>query len=144
VLKYSSVDITTPQTKTASAEETHFLNVDVDLRSKSDLEPLVNALGKKVVALHVGREGRHYVAHLELARQTRTADSTIRALCSLIRALKGPESRLWKSAVSRDFNIGVQSGTHPHSYELALTANTIREASELDARIVFTVYAPIT
>jgi hypothetical protein len=31
-------------------EATHFLNVDLDIHSKSDLQPLVSALGEEVVS----------------------------------------------------------------------------------------------
>jgi hypothetical protein len=41
----------------------------------------------------------------------------------------------------RDFNIGVQAGTQPNSFEIALAPETVRAASEVNARIVLTVYA---
>jgi hypothetical protein len=34
---------------------THFLNVDPDVYSEADLQPLVAALGNKVMVLYVGR-----------------------------------------------------------------------------------------
>jgi hypothetical protein len=121
---------------------THFLNVDLDIYSKADLQPLVTALGKKVTVLYVGRIKRTYSAHLELAKITRTADATIRSFCSLIEALPKAQHAMWNAAKIRDFNIGVQAGTQPHSTEFALAAETIKAAHELGARIVFTVYAP--
>lgn len=48
-----------------SYKETTFLNVDPDLFSRSDLQPLVTALGQKVFVLHVGRDRQTYSAHLE-------------------------------------------------------------------------------
>jgi|HubBroStandDraft_1064217.scaffolds.fasta_scaffold373939_2 hypothetical protein len=39
---------------------TEFLNVDLDIYSRFDLQPLVKALGKKVIILYVGRERRKY------------------------------------------------------------------------------------
>ena len=121
---------------------THFLNVDLDIYSKSNLQPLVTALGKNVIVLHAGLDRRTFCAHLELARVTRSADSTIRGFCSLIQALPGTERDLWNSARVRDFNIGVQAATQPFSHEIALAAETVKAASEVSARIVFTVYAP--
>ena len=121
---------------------THFLNVDLDLYSKGDLLPLVTALGRKVIVLYVGRERRTYSAHLELAKVTKTADSTIRAFCALIEALPKAERGMWNAAKVRDFNIGVQAATQPLSCEFALAAETAKSASKLGARIVFTVYAP--
>ncbi len=121
---------------------THFLNVDLDIYSRSNLQPLVTALGKKVIVLHTGRDRRTFCAHLELARVTRNADSTIPGFCSLIQALPRTARNLWNSARMRDFNIGVQAGTQPFSHEIALAAETVKAASEVSARIVFTVYAP--
>ena len=120
---------------------THFLNVDLDIYSKADLHPLVTALGKKVVVLHVGRIRQTHSAHLELAKITKTADATIRGFCSLIEALPQLERGLWNAAKVRDFNIGVQAGTQPHSTEFDLPPEALKAAHELGARIVFTVYA---
>jgi hypothetical protein len=121
---------------------THFLNVDLDLYSKRDLQPLVTALGRKVITLHIGRIRRTYCAHLELAKVTKTADSTVRAFCALIEALPRTRRGLWNAAKVRDFNIGVQAAAQPFSCEFALAAETAKAAHELGARIVFTVYAP--
>jgi hypothetical protein len=123
-------------------EETEFLNVDLDVCSKSDLQPMVTALGRKIIALYVGHdEGRYYSAHLELARMPKTADTTIQGFGALIRALPRAERRLWDTAVVRDFNIGVQAALQPRSYEIPLSSKTIEAASKLKARIVITVYA---
>jgi hypothetical protein len=37
---------------------THFLNVDLDIYSKADLQPLVSALAKKIMVLYVGRASK--------------------------------------------------------------------------------------
>ena len=120
---------------------TQFLNVDLDVDATSDLQPLVNAFGKKVIVLHAGRIRRRYAIHLELARVTKTADATIRGFCALIESLSKAGRDLWNGAKVREFNIGVQAGTQPHCCEFALAVETLKAASELGARIVFTVYA---
>ena len=125
-----------------SAADTHFLNVDLDIYSARDLQPLVTALGTTAIVLHVGRARRTYGAHLEVAKRTRNADATIREFCSLIKGLPRPERQLWKTAKTRDFNIGIQAGLRPFCTEFALEAETVRATSDLDARILFSVYAP--
>ena len=47
--------------------QTRFLSVDLDIYSRSDLQPLLDALGRKVIVLHAGPvEGkRSYEAHVE-------------------------------------------------------------------------------
>ncbi|MGH9905690.1 MAG: hypothetical protein ACRD8U_08940 [Pyrinomonadaceae bacterium] len=127
--------------KTYTYKETTFLNVDLDIYSKSDLEPLVRAMGRQISIMYVGREGRSYSAHLEIAGLPRNADSAIRRFAKLINKLPQAERKLWDTARVRDFNIGIQPAFRPRSYELALAAQTIETISALGARVVVTVYA---
>jgi hypothetical protein len=122
---------------------THFLNVDLDIYSKYDLQPLVTAMSDKVFVLHVGRYKRTYRAHLELAASglAKSPDSTLRKFCALIGTLPRTAVEVWNAAKVRDFNIGVQAGTQPNSFEFALAPETVRAVSEVNARIAFTVYA---
>jgi hypothetical protein len=119
---------------------TDFLNVDLELSSKANLAPLVTAMGTKVVVLHLERHKRTYRANLEVAGYEENANRTIRVFCAIVRALPIAAVELWNSAKVRDFNVGVQAGTQPPSYEIALEAATVRAASEVNARIVLTVY----
>jgi hypothetical protein len=123
---------------------THFLNVDLDIYSKRDLQPLVEHLGRKVIALYVGRDRGKYSAHLEVAKNTKTADSTIRAFCGLIEALPEPERSLWSTATVRSFSIGIQAGTQPNSCDFTIRPRTVRAISDVDAQMVITIYAPET
>lgn len=119
---------------------TTFLNVDLDIYSRSDLQPLLAALSQKTLVLHAGRYGRSHSAHLELARSPKTANEAIRIFAGLISGLPKRERRLWDMATARDFNIGVQAATQPHSYEIRLAHDTVKTVSALKARIVVTVY----
>lgn len=121
---------------------TRFLNVDLDIFSRSDLQPLVTSLGAKVIVLYVGKDRRRYCARLELARIMKSADSTIRAFCRLIQSLPESGRDLWNAAIAREFNIGVQAGRQPHSCDFVLAAETVQAVSDVGARILFTVYAP--
>jgi hypothetical protein len=127
-------------TQIRKLDETHFLNVDLDIYSNSDLQPLVDAFGKKVSVLHCGRIHRTYKAVLEVTKYTTNPDATIRALCDLIAALPAPAKRLWKEAKSRDFSIGIQAGEQPNSTDFALSADTVMQAAKVGARILITVY----
>jgi hypothetical protein len=81
-----------------AATHTHFLNVDLDILSKSTLQPLVDAFGKKVIVLFSGKVKRTYRAHLELAKMTKTADATVKDFCALVEALPNAERALWNRA----------------------------------------------
>jgi hypothetical protein len=120
-----------------------FLNVDLDVYSRSDLQPRVNGFGKRAIALYVGRERMGYSAHLELAGFERpSADATIRAFCTLIRALPKTERELWNGAKTREFSVGVQAGRQPFACDFRIEAQTIKAVAELGAVIVLTVYGP--
>jgi len=123
-----------------TSSTTHFLNVDLDIYSRADLQPLVAALGNKVFALYVGRDNRSYCAHLEIAKVTKTVDSTIRALCGLIQALPNAERYLWNAARVRSFSVGIQAGREPRPCDFTIEAKTVEAVSELGAQIVLTLY----
>ena len=130
--------------KKKAPETTHFLNVDLDIRSNSNLEPLVAALGKRVINLATYRSKRTYYAYLELSSEVKSADAAIRAFCRLIESLPDVERNLWNSAKIREFNIGVQSGDEPHSFGIALEERTVKSAAEVGARIALTLYGRIS
>jgi hypothetical protein len=121
---------------------THYLNVDLDILSRSSLEPLVAAFGQRVLSHYVGREGKRYGAHLSLAIYPEHADKAIRVFVALVKRLPARARRLWDKAQTRDFNIGVDAGFKPQSYELPLAIDIVRAVADVRGRIVFTVYAP--
>jgi hypothetical protein len=120
--------------------QTHFLNVDLDVFSRSTLETLVKALGKRVHVNYVGREKGRYSAHLSLPSYGQSADSLIRKLAQLVGKLSPTARRLWRSATSREFNIGIEGGQKPISHEIVLAPKTIQLLAKLDAGIVITTY----
>jgi len=124
-------------------EATTFLNVDLDIYSKSDLEPLVTALGEKVCVCYAGRPRRTYEAHIDLASgYPKSADAAIRRFCTLIGSLPKVARKLWDTATTREFNIGVQAAMEPHSFEISLSTEAVEDSAKLKARIGLTVYAP--
>jgi hypothetical protein len=118
------------------------MNVDLDIYSRSSLEPLVAAMGQRVRVLFVGRTQRIYEAHLELRRITQTADSTIRGFCALIRTLSKEQRNSWDQARVREFSVGIQARLKPITFEITLDERTVRAAYEVNARINFTIYSP--
>ncbi len=121
---------------------THFLNVDLDIYSKSNLLPLVDGLGRKIAVMYVGKIRGQHRAHLEVARYTRSADVTIRALCKLIEALPKNLRALSDAATVRSFSIGIQAGTHPDSIDFVVGPSAVKAVSDVAAQIVITVYTP--
>jgi hypothetical protein len=123
------------------AKRTEFLNVDLDLLAKHDLTELVQAFESGADALHCEAVENGYRANLELSSQPTDAEAAIRSFVDLIRDLPPGARALWNETSKRDFSIGVQAGSLPHSLEFALTPAVLALAVEVGARIVFVVYA---
>lgn len=120
--------------------ETEYLNVDLEIWARRDLQPLVDAFGDRVKALHVGRiKGRHF-AGLELAAMTKTTDLTIRRLAVLVDSLPRGARRIWDGAERREFNIGIQAGRNRYGFRCVVGPQALRAASDVAARLVITVY----
>ena len=125
-------------------EGTTFLNVDMEVISRTPLDPLVQAFGRKVDVLHVGPWGRRYGAHVEVAGSgyRGNADALIRRLVTLIKALPRSARRLWDTAQSREFNVGIEAAAKSRTFELPLEPETLMAVAGVAGRIVITVYAP--
>ena len=121
--------------------EAAFLNVDVDVRSRSPLEALVARLGPSVLINHVGAEGRgRHGAHFSLYHP-KSADHAIRRLAKLIGQLPTSARRLWNGAQKRVFNIGFDGGLYPRQLEAAISTSAIQAVARLGASITVTIYA---
>jgi hypothetical protein len=129
-----------PKPAGGRGERTQFLNVDVELRSSRSLQPLVDALGKRVIVLRLDREARTHCAHLELSVTSRNPDVLIRRFVRLIERLPRATRAQWDSATAREFNIGIQAGANPHGFPLQLEADTLRAVVRVDGRVGITVY----
>jgi hypothetical protein len=128
-----------------TGEQTKYLNVDLDIFARVPLKELVNSIGKEAIVLYVGGERRKYEAHLELASSgtDMTADRTIIGLTRLVKRLPPRYRKVWDSARSREFNIGIEGGLQPHSFEVRLDRRTVDAVSEVGGALVITVYAPV-
>jgi len=126
----------------ARLDETAFLNVDLDIWSRSPLEPLVSAFGKRVFVLHVGKEARRYGAHLELAASgyADNPDQLLRRFVRLVKKLPRSSKASWDRAELRQFNVGIQAATEPVSWGLQLEPQTLDAIASVAAGLVVTVY----
>jgi len=136
------ITVYAPEQSKRKGLTTHFLNVDLDIQSRFDLQPLVSALDKKAYALRLERVKRTYFASLEVEKATQDVDAAIRAFCKLIQRLPEAERRHWHDAKIREFNIGTQAGMSSTVGEFLVKAETVKAAAALEARIGITVYRP--
>ncbi len=119
-----------------------FLNVDLDLKSRDDLAPLVARLGTRVVEIHSRKErGFHYVS-LELSEQRyANPDACIARFAALVLALPAPAKLLWDHASQRQFNIGIEAAAGDR-YEAVIKAPTLALVAQLRGEVAVTVYGP--
>jgi hypothetical protein len=120
--------------------KTHFLNVDLELRSKHELTELVQAFEPGAMALSCMAIEDGYLANLELDTQPTEAEAAIRSFVNLIEMLPPRARDLWNEASMRDFSIGVEAGATPSHFEFALTPAVLKLAANVGAQITFVVY----
>ena len=126
----------------SNVEPVHFLNVDLEVRSREPLDPLAADLGEEVIALFCGRWDSHtYFASFELSRGAGDADSIIHWFCVLLAGLDEEARGLWDRALARSFNLGFESGENPR-LEVTLRPETVRQVAELNAELAITIYPP--
>lgn len=122
---------------------TRFLNVDLVVESERDLSKLVEALGPSTFLLHHGDGDRCRRASFELDFGPGDAEVGIRAFLDLLGALPEAAASEFRAARRRTFDVGIQGGEFPRSFDLALSPQTIRGMSEIAARVVVTVYGSV-
>jgi hypothetical protein len=128
-----------------TSKPTKYLNVDLDIFSRVSLKGLVDAMGEEALVLYVGGEKQKYEAHVELASSHlgMTADRAIIGLARLVKRLPPRYRKVWDSAKLREFNIGIEAGLEPYSFELRLDRRTVDAVKDVRGAVVVTVYAPV-
>jgi hypothetical protein len=119
----------------------YFLNVDLDMESKSTLRPLARELGDKVVVMFSGRiKGRHCL-FIESAGMHKGPEETINALCDLIEGLSPAGMRVWKAARKKTFDVGYEARLSSKlANHFKLRPSVIRRVANLGASLAVTFY----
>jgi hypothetical protein len=129
-------------TKTLT-RSTEFAAVDLNVRSRKSLTPLLNAWSPWVQTPGSTGSAAPRWLLVTLSKHPRTADAAIRAFVRMVDALPPSARRCWSEASSRTFDIGIQAGLSPYSFEdVRLQPQTIQDVSRLEGTLLITVYAP--
>ena len=122
--------------------EVRFLNVDLEIESSEDLQPLIDDLGENVSVLHHGDNGSgfNFVSFEVKPSGERDVDGIISSFCLYIENLSPEAKLIWDKCYSKKFDAGFQSGDFPRSYQTEIRADTINRISGIGASIVITVY----
>jgi hypothetical protein len=121
--------------------KTHFLQVDLEIESHHNLQPIVEGFGDNVFNLYCGESQGHYLATFELCGASGTdPDSIICSFCTLIESLENEAKKRWESAFTKVFDIGYEGGSEPSSYSSEIRVGTIERIVLLGASIRVTIY----
>lgn len=128
----------------ARFDPAHFLNIDLEIKSRRSLEPLVEAWpGVYQPGKIEGRKPLWLLLNAWDSR-ARDAEGTAKALLRRVEKLRGEALRSWKGAYDRAFDIGIQApGPDPRRAfeDVQLSAETLRRIAAAGARVKMTVYA---
>jgi hypothetical protein len=121
-----------------------FITVDLEILSKRDLKPLVDALAGDVSVSYLGKEYNLNKAYFGwVGPRFKSPDDGVLRYCKLIRKLDVKARELWNSAKSRSFDVGFQSPARETYYWSAIGTKAVRAAAELSAQIAITIYGPM-
>jgi len=130
---------------TGGIQDVHFANVDLELESSQDLQPLIDELGSEIrIHYHDRLEDNSDFASVSLTNiESGTygePDKTISAFCDLIEGLSSNSRNIWDQSSKREFDIGFESGNTAKTLELRLEKETLRRVVDAGATIEVTIY----
>lgn len=122
------------------ANDASYLNVDLEVRSRSNLAPLVEAFEGTLLSLFSRRVPGGYLATFETLGVEVPPDFAIRRMVGAVEALTGPARTLWAGARDRVFDVGLERDEGPGMVTFGVKRQTVELAAKVGARIAFTVY----
>jgi len=117
-----------------------FLTIDLDVRSRRSLAPLISAWPEAYQPLSGKRrpDSRWLILNAFVAE---TAEAAAKSLLGHVSRLRGDALLSWKQAYRRTFDIGVRAGGPGRVFEeVQLTAVTLRRIAAVGGQIQVTVY----
>jgi len=137
---------TRPQSRITHVNEmaslSYFLNLDLVLKSNSDLSAFIDHLDQKVIVLAHEEFAHQFLLNLELVEGYETKDAAwhTQQFLTLIEALPEAERALWNGCLSRTFSYGFRGGCDYPALDATLTADLLLRIAKLGADIGITVY----
>ena len=117
-----------------------FLNVDFDIKSKTNLAILLEPWNTRVIG-EVDRLGRRYWLRFSLFPQPKSPNDAIRRFAKLVQGLSPQGRTVWAQA-SKEIDIGIQAGFERRSGEWVLNPKVV-QAADLGAHLRITVCSPL-
>jgi hypothetical protein len=120
-----------------------FINVDLDIKSRSDLSGLVEAWRDRLILNYLDNSRNKHWLRVFLTSEPKSPTEAIRQFARLIRGLPRQARTTWTRAASKEFDIGIQAGYETRSGEWVLEAEILRTVADLGGRLRITVYSPL-
>ncbi|MFK7789093.1 MAG: hypothetical protein AB8C95_06285 [Phycisphaeraceae bacterium] len=117
-----------------------FRNVDLEIESREPIDKIIEDFGENVMVLYHRAEPKRHFASFEMAHTDGDAETIVGVFCTLIYGLEEEARQQWDACVTRNFDIGYESGEAPHSYQSILHHETIEAVAEIGGAIVITIY----
>jgi hypothetical protein len=125
--------------------KTHYINTDLEIEGGAELQRLATAFeAGGMFALNLIDLRDHWRANFEMVGLGETEQDptvTIAAILDVIEALDGPSREIWQRCRKREFNLGFQCGSEPHSIEHLLPSQLLGRIANCGASAGFTLYA---
>ncbi len=134
-----------------------YRNVDLEIRSQFDLQPLRDGFGEHVDVLYCGEtepESGTFLLSVELSgcgtackadggvSVGDSADAAVLALCNLLDALTDAARDAWNNAHDRMFDIGFDADAGDlRVAQPLLSVEALKQIGRLNARLALSVYA---
>ncbi|MGJ5133844.1 hypothetical protein [Bradyrhizobium oligotrophicum] len=119
----------------------HFLNLDLVLKSKSDFTSLIAHLDERVHVLHHQEHEQEFLLVLETngTGSPHPITCTLQFL-TLIESLPEPTRALWNGCTSRTFSYGFEGGRDFPALDVTIPADLLLRIAGLGADVGITVY----
>ncbi len=120
-----------------------FLNVDLEIESKNDLQIIVNELGKDCsLSIYDKNESGNNSAVFShrAAFNDYSINVIISLFCDSIENLSPKARDVWNSCRIRKFDAGFESGNFPENFQSEIRADIIKRVAALGASIAITIY----
>jgi len=129
--------------------EATYLAVDLDVRSRRSLAPLLAAWPNAETPGRVNQRAPHWLVLSGLTapraryRARDTADFRVRELVRVVEGLPRPARRCWNAATRRTFDIGIAGPAGlSRGTDIPVNQDTIEAVARVGGRILITVYPP--
>lgn len=136
-------------------EDFHFINIDLEIKSLENLQPIVDELGEKVsilyndmppnreenwLSMEVAGDYEIYENYNDETDDIGGVDVLLTAFCDLLENLSAESKNLWNSCRVRSFDVGFACGNTEKSYHTTIKTETLQRVAQIGATIHITVY----